>query len=144
MQFLSKSLSRWSSLKSHDYDSTCLLSRVILIYSLTTFYKEGIRDFSLVNRRHFLLSILIRLQYQFPRPSIGWGSLSGSKGDIEFFKKFLGAVDDSHRLFWQFYIFISLTSSSQESYAFWFHSNNNIFRVRWVFVILFKNRNGFI
>src|SRR4030043_1636583 len=47
-------------------------------------------------------------------------------------------------LFWHFIIFISLPSSSQESYAFWLHSNNNIFRVRWVFVIFFKNWNGFI
>jgi len=36
------------------------------------------RDFSLVNRRHFLLSILSRFAYQFPRPSVGWGILSGS------------------------------------------------------------------
>src|SRR4030043_1835223 len=54
-------------------------SSIFFRLALRTF---GIRkvnsDFSLVNRRHFLPSILSRLAYQFPIPSVCKGILSGS------------------------------------------------------------------
>jgi hypothetical protein len=40
--------------------------------------RKEYRDFSLVNNRHFLLSILNRLAYQFPSPSVGKRILSVS------------------------------------------------------------------
>src|SRR4030042_622721 len=47
------------------------------------------RDFSLVKMRHFLLSILSRLAYQFPSPSVGEGILSGStSGTSSSFRSF--------------------------------------------------------
>jgi len=55
-----------------------LLLYVLQVSLRTLGIRKVYRDFSLVNRRHFLLSILSRLAYQFPSPSVVWRILSGS------------------------------------------------------------------